>query len=155
MMVEAHDYCWVDGDTLAAGAVPRSPQDLLNFREVGIKHIVTLTEQALTEYQISGQLTAASFIYHHFPIPDGQPPTLLQAMQIIRIIQASDVNGGGVFMHCREGVGRTGTMLHFYFMVQFGTLDQAIPIVRYRRPKSAWENITEPQRQWLTKVATL
>lgn len=47
----------------------------------------------------------------HFPLRDGQSPSAEMVRRFIRVVRTND---GRVFVHCSEGVGRTGSMASAY-----------------------------------------
>jgi len=68
--------------------------------------------------------------HHHFPVPDaGIPRSRGYVEEILDVIDISLLNAERVYMHCRSGVGRTGTLL-------------ALHLVRHgRSPESALEQV--------------
>jgi hypothetical protein len=70
------------------------------------------------------------------PIPDAEPaPPLAWLREQVAFIQAQRAGGKTVFVHCRNGVSRSGMVVVAYFMARNGwTRDEAIDFVRSRRP---------------------
>lgn len=72
----------------------------------------------------------------HLPVADFTAPTLRQVEQAIASIDDFFAQGLAVAMHCRAGLGRTGTVLACYLVSQGSPAKQAIEEVRMKRPGS-------------------
>lgn len=108
---------WVCQDYLLAGGYPYNPgiddpQGILRaLISVGIDAFVDLTEEdELTHYEkIISQITDKPFIYKRFAIIDYSIPTVNEMHAIVKHINQMLANGRRVYLHCRGGIGRTGT----------------------------------------------
>jgi len=129
------DCSWIEPNVLAAGSVPVEENDIRDLHKENIRAILTLTERPITAFhEITDELLDKLDIYHlHVPIPDQHPPTLEQTQQILSFINNMKLQSRPVFVHCQAGVGRTGTILHLYFMTQGMTFEEADAIIRSRR----------------------
>jgi len=129
------DCSWIEPDILAAGSIPVEEQDIRSLHKENIRAIITLTERPITEFhEITPALLAKLDIYYlHVPIPDQYPPTLEQAQQILLFINNMKLQSRPVFVHCQAGVGRTGTILHLYYIEQGLTFEEAHENVRSKR----------------------
>ena len=129
------DCSWVEPNILAAGSIPVEENDIRSLHAENIRAILTLTERPITAlHEIPPTLLDRLDIYYlHIPIPDQHPPTLEQAQQILLFINNMKLQSRPVFVHCQAGVGRTGTVLHLYFMMQGMTFEEAHAIVRSKR----------------------
>src|SRR5690606_36667710 len=74
--------------------------------------------------------------YLHIPIPDFHAPELSQAKTFVKFVEECRNDGLAVAAHCRGGYGRTGTLLACYLISQGMSADDAIDLVRRRRPGS-------------------
>ena len=83
------------------------PERLQLLAQMGITHFIDLTSQAdpLKAYQPLG---GAVRINH--PITDFGVPSVTQMQGILRSIDEALQQGGKVYVHCRAGIGRTGTV---------------------------------------------
>ena len=72
---------------------------------------------------------------HNLEYPDGSNPTDEIIVSFIDLCKKENANGGAVAVHCRAGLGRTGTLIGLYIMHKFGfTAKQAIAWLRLCRP---------------------
>lgn len=68
--------------------------------------------------------------YLHLPTPDNTPPTLETLEKGATFVDDEIKNGGKVYIHCRQGLGRGPTMTIAYLIKIGMTLDDAISLVR-------------------------
>ena len=71
---------------------------------------------------------------HHFAIRDLAPPSLHQAVRICRLVEDAMRAGDGVAVHCRGGLGRTGTVLAAVLAWLGDGAEEASVKVRAARP---------------------
>jgi len=71
---------------------------------------------------------------HHFAVPDMAPPNFGQAVDMCRLSESAIRANRGVAVHCRGGLGRTGTVLAC-ILIWFGDAPEAaIAKVRSAQP---------------------
>ena len=111
---------WIEPERLAASGIPLDAKDLRSLQAQGIRAMISLTEHSLLMFrEITPTLLAdLDITYLHVPIPDQHPPTADQAQQILHQITMMTAQHRPVFVHCHAGVGRTGTILHLYYLAQ-------------------------------------
>ena len=103
-------FHWILPDRLAGAARPGLfhplDEDLSELSRRGIRWIVSLTERPL-ETPPSSEIGVI-----HFPVQDMGAPTSPATTHELcaRILRAVD-DSEGVLLHCRAGLGRTGTLL--------------------------------------------
>jgi len=146
---------WIENGLLAASGIPLDAPDIRSLHDQGISAILSLTEQPLTSFK---KLPPALFdelniTYLHVPIPDGHPPSIPQAGQILQFIEQMGAQTRAVFVHCHAGLGRTGTVLHLYYLARGLTLEQAREQVKLHRPQSTL--LSDRQKAFLTEAARL
>ncbi len=131
-------FSWVHRDKLAGMADPRSvPGMSLNdvfdrLVEMNVRVIVSLTEHPLPED--IAELSGIDCV--HMPIADMHAPTQDMLRIFLEIVRQTNAADRGVAVHCRAGLGRTGTMLAAYLISQGHTVTDAIALLRKVRPGS-------------------
>lgn len=149
------DCTWIEPGILAAGSVPVEANDILALHTEKIRAILTLTERPITSFhEITHDLLESFDItYLHVPVPDQFPPNMDQARRILDFIHQMRSQGRPVFVHCQAGVGRTGTVLHLYYIAQGLTYAEANAMVRSKRIQCIL--LTELQVEFLKEFAYL
>jgi Dual specificity phosphatase, catalytic domain len=138
-----HDACYYVSPNLLAGEYPtikrRSPDDDAEldaaYLDLGIYHFVDLTrpgekepyDDILRQQAIQRGIPLEKIRYHRFPIPDfGIPASVDQMKQILdeidQVTTTNNNNNGNnkVYVHCRGGIGRTGTVIGCHFVRRHG-----------------------------------
>jgi len=83
----------------------------------------------------------------HLPIYDREAPSMAQTYMLIRRMQVLLDQGAVVAVHCRAGIGRTGTILAAW-LIREGGLSATGAIERLRTIYKAYVQ-TEVQEQFL------
>lgn len=151
-LVENGDMNWIIPNKLLAFASPYStnevqgyrvctPTDIVPvFRELGITNIVRLNNKTYEEQAFKD----AGFTHTELFFPDGTCPPDAILTRFLEIIESPDV----VALHCKAGLGRTGTLAGCHLIKNFGfTAAEAIGWIRVCRPGS----VIGPQQQYLVK----
>lgn len=129
-------YSWVLDDSLAGMPLPGSREPLDNdlhfLASQGLDLLVSLTETPLDPEQVS----AHGMDPLHIPIEDFTAPEQDQIDLFVDELGHRLGHGDRVGVHCHGGLGRTGTMLSTWFVVQGMTADDAMAHVRGLRPGS-------------------
>lgn len=147
---------WIELQKLAAGPIPLGARDIRSLHDQGIRAVLSLTENSLW---IQREITPVLFreldmTYFHEPIPDGFPPDLDTAQRIIQHINDSHGEARTIYVHCHAGIGRTGTILHLYYLASGLSLDQAKAAVKRGRLVCNFPNLTGAQQTFLTDFAS-
>jgi len=153
--IKEMDCSWIEPAILAAGSVPVEEKDIKSLHKENIRAILTLTERPITRFReiTSSLLETLDITYLHIPIPDQFPPTMEQAQQVLNFLNQTKTQGRPTFIHCQAGVGRTGTILHLYYIAEGMTFEEAASKVRSRRIQCVL--LSDPQVGFLKEFARL
>lgn len=142
------NFSWVIPDRLAGFGVLAMPtsRDLEALRAEGVGAMVSLTETAL-----DAELAIQAGLQHfHLPVPDMQAPSLGEIRQFIEFVNQARRSGLATAVHCRAGLGRTGTMIACYLVHEGHSSEEALNLLRVHRPGSVE---TESQEQAVREFA--
>ncbi|XP_031246029.1 dual specificity protein phosphatase 23 [Mastomys coucha] len=132
MGVQPPNFSWVLPGRLAGLALPRLPAHYQFLLDLGVRHLVSLTERGPPHSDSCPGLTL-----HRMRIPDFCPPSPEQIDQFVKIVDEASARGEAVGVHCALGFGRTGTMLACYLVKERGlAAGDAIAEIRRLRPGS-------------------
>jgi atypical dual specificity phosphatase len=139
---------------------------LAQLLELGVTTFVDLTEyereNGIQPYR--GRLARAAHgslhaCYHTFPMRDAAvPQSAAQVETILDLIDIALLNDERVYVHCRSGVGRTGTVLALHLVRRGYTPREALRLVQaaWRKdPRSSlWPRSpqTEAQRRYVMQA---
>lgn len=142
-------FKWIVPGRLAGcpepGAINPLEYDLDLLNRIGITYLVTLTDNDLDQFA----LRQAGIKNIHLPIRDREAPTIHQAYMLVHRIQRLLDQGEVVAVHCKAGIGRTGTVLAAW-MIREGGLSAATALERLRRINPAFVQ-SEAQEKFLTE----
>ncbi len=111
---KGHSYTvtWVT-DQLAVGCAPMSYAQLESIREQGIDAIINLCGEFCDLHDIERK---AGFEVHYLPLADEEAPELVELEKALAWMDEAIYLGKKVLIHCRHGIGRTGTVLNAYLL---------------------------------------
>ncbi|NDJ52760.1 MAG: hypothetical protein GYB68_06710 [Chloroflexi bacterium] len=146
---------WIEPNMLLVGERPLYVSDLQNLYLKHVRAIITLMEKPLGDQPGLNRavLGAVEMTSLHLAIQENFPPTAEQVAQAAHFIDEMYGQGKIVYMHCKNGIHRSGTMLHALFVTYGYNLPEAKEKVAQLRPASAYKNLTNPQKDFLTAFA--
>mmetsp|Transcript_23141 Transcript_23141/g.60472 ORF Transcript_23141/g.60472 Transcript_23141/m.60472 type:complete len:426 (+) Transcript_23141:282-1559(+) len=129
-----NEHKWDNGYPLLA------PEDYFDyFSEGGVTDVIRLNNPL---YEKS-RFTDAGFVHHDLFFVDGSIPPEPIVEQFLRIAESAR---GGIAIHCKAGLGRTGTLIALYMMKHYMlTAAECIAWLRVSRPGS----VLGPQQFYL------
>lgn len=130
------NFSWLEKSKIAGCARPVTEAELKAVKEQGVQAIVSLTGTPLSPNVVS----RLGFEYLHSHISGA--PSIEQLDHIIQFVERENAHSKPVLVHCGEGKGRTGTVLAAYLVYHGLSADEAIRMVREKRPGSI-ENLEQ------------
>jgi len=103
---------WVTKN-LAVGSAPMSYKDLDHIKAKGIKAIVNLCGEFCDLHEIEEK---TGFEVYYLPIPDECAPDMEEMEKALEWLDEALYLGKKVLVHCRFGIGRTGTFVSSYLL---------------------------------------
>lgn len=111
---ESHIYpmTWIT-DRLAVGHAPTSYEELESIKKQGIDAIVNLCGEYCDLHQIEKDY---GFEVRYLPIADDEAPEMETVEQALAWLDETIYLNRKVLVHCRLGIGRTGTFVRSYLL---------------------------------------
>jgi protein-tyrosine phosphatase/Fe-S-cluster containining protein len=119
---------------LAVGHAPMTREQLDSLKAQGIDAILNLCAEFCDLHDIEQK---AGFEVYYLPIPDEQAPPLAELEKALAWLDEAVYLGRKVLIHCRHGIGRTGTVLNAYLLRRGLGHTMAARILRPLRSKPA------------------
>ncbi|VUZ42601.1 unnamed protein product [Hymenolepis diminuta] len=115
------------------------------FKKNNVTNVIRLNQKMYD----SSKFTRAGISHHDLIFPDGSVPSKLITRQFLEICESAP---GVIAVHCKAGLGRTGTLIGCYLMKHYRfTAPEAIAWIRICRPGSIigqQQNWLEDQQAW-------
>lgn len=124
---------------IAVGYSPKSYEDLDIIKKQGIGVIVNLCAEC---YDLNEIEKKAGFEVYHLPIPDESAPDLEDMKKALTWLDDIINRGQKVIVHCRFGIGRTGTFVIAYLLKNGFSLDDALEKMEHT------PSVPQSQNQW-------
>ncbi len=110
---------------------------LEQITSANVRKVVCLLESEELQTLGLASLQAQCLTHHiefiHFPITDFGVPALESLCDIINEVQQTLLSGRNTLIHCRGGIGRTGTLCSCIMIANGSTPEQAIRHVSLQR----------------------
>lgn len=156
----ANSY-WVRPGRLLAGEYPVTRDDeesalrLQDLLLAGITCFINLTdadELPVYDGRLPARFGGKTVLHHRFTIPDhGVPAQTQQMTAILDVMDAALSAGDSVYVHCRAGIGRTGTVIGCHLVRHGYSGAEAIEALNTLWQTCAratsWPNIPETDEQ--------
>ncbi|GAB1410199.1 dual specificity protein phosphatase family protein [Desulfovibrionales bacterium] len=107
-----YDPTWVT-DQLAVAAAPMSYAQLDHLKCLGVGAILNLCGEFCDLHEIEA---SAGFEVYYLPLADEEAPELAELEKALAWLDEAIYLGKKVLIHCRHGIGRTGTVLNAYLL---------------------------------------
>lgn len=107
-----YELTWVT-ENLAVGYAPMSHADLDAIKVEGIDGIVNLCAEFCDLHEIEEE---SGFEVYYLPIQDETAPDMAEMEQALEWLDEAIYLGKKILVHCRFGVGRTGTFVTSYLL---------------------------------------
>ncbi|EGG06533.1 uncharacterized protein MELLADRAFT_36193, partial [Melampsora larici-populina 98AG31] len=138
--VENGDYNWLSPHFIAfaspvepqGGRIGKSFKMILDqFEKVGVRLVVRLNKKLYDENRFLERGMAHKEMY----FDDGTNPTMEMVREFITMCDRIIEEGGVVAVHCKAGLGRTGTLIGAYLIYKYSfTAEEVIGFMRIMRP---------------------
>jgi atypical dual specificity phosphatase len=129
-------FFWVTPGRLGGmprpGMIDRLELDLAGLQRLGVTILVTLEESQTVDPAVLASFGIRAI---HVPIVDMDVPSVDAAIALTDQLAASMESGDVVALHCRAGMGRTGTMLACQLIAAGETASAALDAVRSINPR--------------------
>lgn len=103
---------WVT-DHLAVGHAPMSMAQFEDLRAAGVDAILNLCGEFCDLHEVEAE---QGFEVYYLPLPDEEAPDLAELEKALEWLDEAIYLGKKVLIHCRHGIGRTGTVLNAYML---------------------------------------
>jgi protein-tyrosine phosphatase len=128
-----YQLTWIT-EYLAVGYAPMSHIELESIKEQGIDAIVNLCAEFCDLHEIEEK---SGFEVYYLPIPDEHAPDMEEMENALAWLDEAIYLGKKILIHCRHGIGRTGTFVTSYLLRRGLGLKVASKKMKYTRATPA------------------
>lgn len=108
----AYELSWIT-ENLALGHAPMSYEELNSMQNQGISGIVNLCGEFCDLHEIQEE---SGFEVYYLPTCDNEAPSMEELEKALDWLDEAIYLGKKVLVHCRHGIGRTGTFVTAYLL---------------------------------------
>jgi tyrosine-protein phosphatase SIW14 len=137
------------GEHVYRGAQP-TDAGFSYLAKIGVKMVIDLREHDERSIAEQRTVTASGMQYVNVPMTGLTPPTEAEISKILALLE--DETSGSVFVHCKQGVDRTGTVIAAY-RIDHDRWDNARAL---SEAKSAGIHLFQkPRKDWIQRFHPL
>lgn len=103
---------WVN-EWIAVGYAPRQESHLQDIFDAGVRSIINLCAEC---YDLHEAEENANFQVYYLPVIDEQAPSLRELTELLKWMNMQIEGQNKILVHCRYGIGRTGTVVMAYLL---------------------------------------
>lgn len=117
---ELNNFRWVYAECLASSACPKNAAQIEQaFYFQGIRSIISFS--SISRFPgVLHAIESLGILHSSISFEDGMAPDRNQADEFVLRVDECLAGSLPTLCHCKEGFGRTSTMLIYYFMTRFG-----------------------------------
>ncbi len=146
-MAEEYELTWITPN-IAVGYAPMSYDQLDSIKRQGIDAIINLCGEFCDLHEIEEK---SGFEVYYLPIPDESAPDMEEMEKALEWLDEAVYLGKKVLIHCRHGIGRTGTFVTSYLIRRGLGLKVAEKKLKHSRAKatnySQWRLLKKYQKK--------
>lgn len=146
-MQDTYPLKWIT-QMLAVGYAPRSEDQLQAIHDGGIQAIVNLCAEC---YDLHEAEKKSLFDVYYLPVEDEGAPTVKELEDLISWMKLQIESGKKLLVHCRYGIGRTGTIVLAFLIASGYSFKEAQKLMS---PTPAWPS-NRTQKELVDHYITL